>query len=718
VSEVELFHGLSEARLRGRALWGGAIVALGLLVPYEVIDERPQFIWQLFDELPLSSVIAGLSPGLAGIAMLIARWRAKRATSVAIVVLGALAAVAALQKIGSDASAWGLMPLPSSFIGRTGSALLSMGLTAAAAQLAHRPSSRAAGKWLQLGAIACAAWFYLWPGRSEAPARTILHNLAALPDMPTMQFQVGAVTLAVVASWPAIIACAGLIHWRWPPARSVPVLTMVAPFGFPLVLMMLLFSWYLRASPGSALFAALGAAAELTAVLALIAASFEVLGQEVLAPLIQKEPVTSSPARVAGLTGAVLAVLVAAEWFLARPPDKGIRWTLRAGSEPADQVFGDLVVAWSNARWTWDTHVREESSASELIEVKARGRTMVDRAHAIDAGLGAALDALAKAGTRLDVSSRTWYRLVDTANAACQRAELPYYLDPRVTLTKTKEGLVRRFIVDSYRVMRVRRFDVDGEEHATLHVRGFGPRRAGHALGLLGFSRDVQPFALVVLDSTDAHLQELLDDGRRELPRCGGLTFDADRDEGMRRCGERLAAMARDEAALRQGVVEVVERHELQHQIDGPLLPLPRPVLEKLAGYADESKERANRELSAYVAQLTAKAPHIGLVIPLRFALLQNRGTYHHAAVMMFEALGGRTIRDSGGDVVPRDAVTVYQELADLDAGALAARARDTWEALYGDELPTVSPIDETSAPGGDAPVDASAHEAAGGAPP
>ena len=708
MSETELFHGLSEARLRSRALWGGATIILGLVMPYEAIDNRPQFIWQLFDELPLSAVIAGVAPAFAGLAILLARWRATRATSLAIVVLGSLALVAILHKLGSDAAAWGILPMPPSFTGRTSSAIVAMSLTAAGAQLAQQPNTRRAAKIMLCAAVVCAAWFYLWPGRGEAPGRTIVSHLAALGEMPTLHFQVGAITLAMVASWPAIIALMGLVHLRWPPTRNVPVLTMVAPFGFPLVLMFLLFSWYLRADPGSAFFAAVGAAAELTAVLALCAAAFEVLGQQVLAPLSTKsESVDWSPMRTAAITLGVLAMLVATEWVLARPPEKGVRWTLGASSAPADELFSKLVVTWSDARWIWDLRVREDSSASELIDVKSRGRAMVDAAGKLDQNLGGALNELERAGTRLDVSSRAWYRMVDAVNGACRDAELPYYLDPRVTITKSKEGLRRRFIVDSYRVVRVRRFDVDGDEYATLHVRGFGTLRGGHALGLLGFSRDVQPFALVVLDSTDDHFDELLADGRRENPRCAGLTFDPERDQALRRCGEELAALTSDQKALREQVVDVVERHEIQHQIDGPLLPLARPVLEKLAGYIDEAKERVNRELSAHVAQLTAPAPHVGLVIPLRFVLLHDRGTYHHAAVLMFEALGDRSIRDESGDVIVTEAAAVYQELADLSAADLAARASATWKRLFGDELPSVTRKEEAVAPGGDVPSQA-----------
>jgi hypothetical protein len=157
-----------------------------------------------------------------------------------------------------------------------------------------------------------------------------------------------------------------------------------------------------------------------------------------------------------------------------------------------------------------------------------------------------------------------------------------------------------------------------------------------------------------------------------------------------------------DAEGLRRAVVDVVERHELQHQIDGPLLPLARPVLERMAGYVDETKERVNRELSAYVAQMTTASPHVGLVIPLRFVLVHDRGHYHHAGVLMLEALAQRRVQDAGGELDATAAGEAFDDLATLDAEALRARARAAWEELFGDELPEVRALDETSVPGGD----------------
>jgi len=462
---------------------------------------------------------------------------------------------------------------------------------------------------------------------------------------------------------------------------------------------MLLLSWYMRASPGSALFGAAGTTLEIAAVLALVAGSAEVLGEVMADPGDVPMPNGWAPAKAAALSATVLLLVASAQWWLARPPDKGISWSLAAPNDAGDRLFGELVVHWSDARWVWRERVRSDSSATELLEVKRRGKAMTDAGRAIDGQLGDALDALASAAWQLNTSSRSWYRLVAEVNAACRAAGLPYYLDPRVSIRTSKDGLRRSFLVDSYRVTRVRRWTVDDKTHATLHVNGFGTLRGGHRLSLLGFSRDVQPFALVVINANEAHLDALRDFASHDPPHCG-QAFDREQEQASRRCGAVLAELLAKDDAIEAATAKV-ERHELQHQIDGPLLPLAKPVLRKLAGYTDEAQDRVNRELSAYIAQLTvtSHSAKLGLVVPFRFALLNDRGNYHHAAVLMFEALGQRRVRTIRGVVDPVGLTDVFDELNALDDQALRAQAAQTWEALFGGTLADVRAIDDTVAP-------------------
>src|SRR5690606_34498843 len=227
----------------------------------------------------------------------------------ALAALTALVAMAIAQKLGQEAAVWGILLLPQSFAGRSTLALFAMAATAAGSNLAYREPTRRAARYALFGGLGLAFVFFAWPGRGEAPGMTVARNLAALPDMPTLHFQLGLITPATVALWPAIVALLGLVHLRRPPARPLRAPRLVAVFGFPLVLMMLLFSWFVRTSPGAALFGALGAAAEITAILAVAAAAFEVLGQSLLGDRPEALPRGWAPSRAASASSAAIVVV-------------------------------------------------------------------------------------------------------------------------------------------------------------------------------------------------------------------------------------------------------------------------------------------------------------------------------------------------------------------------------------------------------------------------
>ncbi|MEM9874846.1 MAG: hypothetical protein AAF928_08125 [Myxococcota bacterium] len=704
MAEVDLYHRLCDARLRVWCRIGGLVLAASLLLPYEVIDERPQFLWRLWGELPPAAALAGVAPGAGGLLLAAAAaWGIRRGASLGALVVGVLVALAGLDRLGQDAAAWGMLPLPASFSGRAPLAVIALAATAAGANLSSRPATTLASRVARVGGVVAAAGFYLAPGRGPAPAVILVRNFAALPEVPGLTFQVGLVTIGVVAAWPALMSVVGLVvRWRRPAPRPNATLGMLSVFGFPLLLMMLLFSWYVRSSPGAAVFGAIGEAIRLTAVLGLWAAALEVLLARALGDAPSDEPPGWPLSRAAGGVGLAVAALLGLGAWLARPPDKGLRaWTLGPATAEGDALFGDLVVAWSDERSAWEARQRrDESSALAFVAVKSRARDMTQAARALDPEVGTALGELARAAHRTETTTRVWYRRVAAVNAATRDAALPYYLDPRVSVSRTGEGIRRRLLLDSYRVERVRRFAVDDDPFAVLHVRSFGARRAGHRLGRLGFSRDQQPFALVVTAETEQHFVELQDFVRTDPPSCG-LAFDAARDRAMRACGAMVKrTLDADFEGARATVIAKIERHELQHQIDGPLLTVADPVQRKLVGYADETVERVNRELSAFVAQCTlaAGAPKLALVIPLRFALLQDRGVYHHAAVLLFEALAGSALRRHRHRVDPERFAAAFDELMAADDEALRARARRAHRELFGDELPVIVALDPPAA--------------------
>jgi hypothetical protein len=485
----------------------------------------------------------------------------------------------------------------------------------------------------------------------------------------------------------------------------------IATFALPGVLGFFVFRSLLVSFGDSSLPATIGGVALLAALLAVLSAALEVIVEVVVLRGHEPgaEPESARPAlarllRRALIACAALVLAGAAEWWLARPPTKGIEWTLSPPSPQADAAFCTALDEWSRIRLRWDDRVREQSSATAMVELKGAERKVKDAAAPLEPPIRNALDALLLDSRDLDLAGRGWFRLVADVNEANRAAGAPYYVDPSVSMYQTPDGLRRRFGVHGYRIERVRPVRAGSERFATLHVRRLGARAGSH--GLLGFSRDLQPFALVVLDEIEPTHTELAKLADAQTPSCSGENPDAalalpgfgsdnaifgavELERAMLDCGRAISEIAkRDRAALLAALVAQTERHELQHQIDGPHLPLPSSLLDRMSGYTDAAQELVSRELSAYVAELTAtdSSPKLGLIALLRFTRAGPRSALHHVSVLAIQALAQKDL--DGG---PAEIAHAYSELFALDDAALRQRAHDAWEDLYGDDLPEIS---------------------------
>jgi hypothetical protein len=692
MSEELLFYNLSAERLRGRARWAGIVLASTILLPYEVFDGTPQWTFRILPELPLAAVIAAIAPTLAGFALLVLGATTKRATTHAVSVLATLAAAAAMIKIGADAAAWDVLKLPSSFTERPTSAVLAMALAGAAANLTFKAHARKAARYLYGAAVASVLWYYLFPTRGEAPLVTVVRALSQIGELPNVRYQIGLITLALFALWPLLAVSLTLIHLRVPARREQSILGLVATFGLPAWIVFLVYRAMIMAAASIEALTMLGAAALLAAILATITAAVEVLVDALTAPPDpDREEIPGLPLkRAASYAGAGLLAAVVIQFVLARPPKKGVEWTLQPPPKEAEKLFAQAIPTWSDARLRWSTKLRTESGAQELVALKGLVREVDQSAKAIDPDFASALSALTHED-ELDVAGRRWHHLVASVNEAARKAKLPYYLDPTVRIFQTADGLVRTFRVTSYRIDEVHPVKVGGDPYATLHVRALGPM-AGHG-NRLGFSRDLQPFALVVLDEIEILEKDDRAIAESEDPRCAS-SIDPEANHGLRTCGQALAAMVKDKSLdLHAALVTITERHELQHQIDGPHLPLSAQVLARMTGYAEVAQRQANRELSAYVAELTAASPpKLGILHLAPFALVARGGPEHHVAVILFSALTNRPIpkvdRLDGPDT--RELSKALDELLAMDDATLRTRAAALWKDAFGKKLPEI----------------------------
>jgi hypothetical protein len=311
----------------------------------------------------------------------------------------------------------------------------------------------------------------------------------------------------------------------------------------------------------------------------------------------------------------------------------------------------------------------------------------------VDAELVVALTALVSASSELDLAGRRWFHLVGDVNEASRRAGLPYYVDPTVWLARSRQGLERHFQLTSYRIAEVHPVVTDLGPFATLYVRRLTRGRGAHNR-LLGFSRDLQPFALVVLDEARPYAQQLRRWATAQPPTCGEAPGPRGRTL-LLRCGQLLAGVTRS-ADLLAAVTRMTERHELQHQMDGPHLPLAAELLRVMSSYTSDAQTAVNRELSAHLAEMTAAAapPKLGLVQLVRFTLALPRGGLHQVGWLALEALAGHRLRGPDDRICYEAVTRALDELGALDDSRLRQRAQQGWEELFDTDLPRVEGID------------------------
>lgn len=696
-----MFYRMSAARLRSRCLWAGLALALSILVPYEILGGHGIFVWSVVPELDAAAKIAALAPALAGLLLILLGLSSakrqglliERPTSRAIAVLAIFAAVNAVVWIGRRSSAWGLLPLPDSLTTRPAPFILVFALTAAGAVLRFHPRARKVGRAFLLASLVAALTFYLWPSRGEIPAQTILRALVLVATLPDVRFQIGYGMVLLFVLGPLVIALLGLAYVKDVPRREQPGLSIAAVWGVPGLMLLFVYRAFIGGGASvqsltTAFFALL-----LVAVVALLSTALEVLGLGVTMP--PAEDALSGGARpvvAAGAAFLVVSGLIAATLVLGRPAPKGVDWKLSAPTAEWDRVFGELCPSWQRARLARDEHARAEqgTGAAAQVATKARARELIAaaRGQANGGEVASAIEVLAAEVDDLELSGRAFGRLAAEVNDASRRAELPYYLDPSVRIYASEQGTKRIFYMTPYRVQEAHGWKVKEERFATLLVEPMSGDPHVH----LGFSRDQDPFALVVRSEIKWYAERFA----KGEETCKGGGARADRAAEVARCTAALARLReRLGGDLEKALTIATERHELQHQIDGPHLPLSSAVSELLAGFADEAQDRANRELSAYIAEMTAgeAPPQLTLVHLFPFAVMGRGGAEHGVAIVLMETLSGKKLRFGARAVDPETYAQAFEEQVNRSDDELREAARGAWKRHFG--APLAEPVRE-----------------------
>lgn len=687
-------------RLRARARYLGLAIALATVLPYEIVAGVPQFIWNLAGELGPAAFLACIAPGIAGVSIVIAGFTIKDPLTLSLVTLGALITATICVQLGADAAAWDVLPLPETLGRRPGVPILVMALTAAGAGMTFHEHSRRIGRIMLVVAVGAAVAFYLWPSRGEAPFDIVLRTFSSWDDAPDWRFQMGFLIIAILVLWPALVALVALIHLKIPAGDDQPIISIVARYGLPLLLAMFI----LRGVPGGAegwnTFHGLGFVLFLGALVTVLAAAIEVFVTGYFAPDPERTIVRPDK-RALIATGSGVFVVLVIQAALALPPTKGVEWTLKPRTDAADHLFDETITQWNRARLRWDRTARGASGREALLAVKQAARELVEEAEPIDSALAQALERFTRESRTLGLAGRKWYRLIGEVNTAIRAAGLPYYLDPSVINFSRGDRKWRHFRMRTFGVERVQRYDVDGDAYATLHVRRLGGGSSDSSL--LGFSRDLQRFAIVLLPELESFRDTLREGAAADPPTCqpereaeGRLFAAINSAKAGELCGALLQRVVEELGdTIDAQSAAVTDRHELQHQIDGPDMPIAGLVRERLGRRGESWRERVNRELSGYLAQLTAPdaSPHLGVVHLARLAIGESgRRVYPATAMLVLEALTGhRILEDSGRRVDQAELANAIAALGGMSAEIIRETAADAWAAQYGGDLPPIS---------------------------
>lgn len=677
-------HGLTydstAARLRAACRLGGVVLVASLLLPFQLVDGQPIFVWEILGELHPATAVAVLLPGLAGALLLFASHRLTRPSLLAFLTLLVLGTWSLISKLGADAAAWDVSTLPESLNRRVELYVLSIALSGASLRLLAEPAARQASRSVAALAVATGLIFGAWPSEGEAPLQTCLRFVGALSELPDPRLVLGYGLVLIVAVFPLVAAVVALALSLSGGGLHTALVAELTTFGAPALLFALALRNVLATFGDVSVVVTTAIAGALAALLALTARSIELLALAASGMASSSDHERSTrPQRFVRLAAVAALSSVAVVFWLARPVQKGVAWRLASRSQKADQLFGELMPAWAQSRARWSMAAKSAASAAELAEARAAASQILRASRELNPELGRAVAELVRDGSELDLAGRRWFRLIEGVNETSRAAGLPYYLDPGVSAAVHQGRVERLFLLHPYRVEAVRPAQADGLTYALLAVRRLGQARDNH--DRLGFSRDHQPFALVVLDEIESYSTSLDDFARRDPATC--LDSDAALPE-LATCGALLQKLSPNLQQVRR----LVERHELQHQIDGPELTHSPAVLEALAGYEHTAVDQVNRELSAYMAELVTEgvSPKLALVHVMPFVAARNGSSLHFVVTLELAALAGESLKRSA-PLPPR---AIFDELSALPDAELRSRARAAYQRLFHDELPNV----------------------------
>ena len=307
---------------------------------------------------------------------------------------------------------------------------------------------------------------------------------------------------------------------------------------------------------------------------------------------------------------------------------------------------------------------------------------------------------------------------------------MPYYIQANYVEMSPNARIRRIFYVLTYRVEQLRRFKVEGEEYAAIHLRKLGGINLGGRW--LGLVRGDMPFALVMLDEVEDHAQSVLqaitNDGgcgssqnsyhplaERADTACASFISDLLRERGY--------DIDKDQEALLDLFVDIqirsTERHELQHLVDGTGPDIPLELFELAPRATDAHLSIAAKELSAQLAEFNTDDP---LAVALALAQAQSfllstqdrGGVYRLGAGLILEELTQQKAIKAFGSVELQtvvDAWTILRQKTQQKISWAEGRAQAAHHKLSGENCAGLTLIQEHRPGDGKAQLVGSPHK-------
>jgi len=277
-----------------------------------------------------------------------------------------------------------------------------------------------------------------------------------------------------------------------------------------------------------------------------------------------------------------------------------------------------------------------------------------------------------------------------------------------------KSRIRRIFYVLTYRVEKLRRFHVAGEEHAAIHLRKLGGLNLGGRW--LGLVRGDMPFALVMIDEIEEYVAQVLHSVVHEGS-CGTAerNYHPLADRADTACAsfisdiieERGFDAEKDFDALTDLFIDIqirsTERHELQHLVDGQGPDIPLDLFELAPRSSDDQLSIVTKELSAQLAEFNTKdslAIALALAQAQSFLLADNddQDSYRLGAGLIIEHLTNQNVIETFGKVELQplvDAWTLLRQNHRDQRNWAQGRAQSAHNSLDGSECADLRLIEE-----------------------